>query len=384
MCIEVVWYGERGIINALITELARREPPRCAGRALVQAIRWADGGNPNWTNAIQSVACIVEVDLHKAGFGSPDLILVAAMERGGPHVMFVEGKVGGFAECALPNNPGMAISGFNSSINGQLALRYRFAKALEGWDGEEQIIAEPNELRLAYSRPPADGGLGDVCRYRRHLRKRSVLAILREYAVFGLPEDHYHFVALTGDTEPFWLDQTVREANSLPLFLQPLPDGSDRWAELEPRLGWLGYQAITDHLQPGLPFQKALRTMAAERATVPAQDTGVQGPCNRLLHQRLREFAIDSGQVKLFERSVCGRSLTATIWRLGGQRQLIARISNRTYAEENNRPTEELFELAPAFSQSLGPIVQNGRVAIPIPENHQFVDQVIHALEQVL
>jgi hypothetical protein len=77
---QILWYGERGIINAFVTEMNRRGG--AGAKAFLEEIKWADGGQPGWIRDVESVTYLVEIGLSE--FGNPDLILVCRRSRRRP------------------------------------------------------------------------------------------------------------------------------------------------------------------------------------------------------------------------------------------------------------------------------------------------------------
>lgn len=368
----VAWYGERGIINALVTKLAARPDPVAAARNLLQTISWSRGNAPDWIARMKEVTYIVEMGL--AHFGSPDLILVATFEGEKPRVVFVEGKVCIYAKSAMPNNPGMAGKKFDSSINGQIALKYRFSQALQSWDGQRTRIVEPESLWLAYKRLPMGGGLDDPAERPRRVQKPAVLALLEKHSLYQLPADHFHFVALTSDDLPFWNEQ-VLQGKPRQLFLDACASPRDVWENIAPRVGWLGYKAIRDKLEPGEAFEEALATM---KVALELEEPAIVelGPCNALLQERLAAAGVLDRRFRL----VPGTK-TSTIRRPRGQpRNLIAKIINDCAGEE-------LRELDPGFAAALieaGVQVRRGKVALPDANCEAFVGRVLGALQATL
>ena len=139
------WYGERGIINALVSYLASEPEERVP--ALLAAIKWADGATPRWIANAGRAVMLVEWGL--ADFGNPDLILVCDTASGA-RCVFLEAKVGPYLSSMKPNAGGMRDPGFNSSINGQLTLKFRFASALEQANASTLTITEPVPLLQQY------------------------------------------------------------------------------------------------------------------------------------------------------------------------------------------------------------------------------------------
>ena len=266
---EVVWYGERGVVNALVGELRNRG--RDGVQEFLKAVYWGEDGEiPEWIDEIDEtdgVTYIVEIGL--AEFGDPDLMIVCRCKRKTePRLVFVEAKVIGYFVSAMSNWKGMAAEGFNSSINGQLSLKYRFARALKEWDGASDIT-EPQDIYQAYSEDL--GGLSDTASARRHLQKPSVLHILKDMNVARLPLECAHFVALTWDCEAFWKPEKGEKEKkekkctleTRPLFLDQ--EGTDLWDKILPRVGWIGYEELEDFEcfdnEQKENVQKALKTM---------------------------------------------------------------------------------------------------------------------------
>ena len=68
--LKVQWYGERGIVNALVNHLARAARPVEAVRAILSAVRWAASRGGSWVDSFTKVTVIVELGL--PDFGNPD------------------------------------------------------------------------------------------------------------------------------------------------------------------------------------------------------------------------------------------------------------------------------------------------------------------------
>jgi hypothetical protein len=239
MPVEITWYGERGIINAL--SVALKLAGTGAIREFLDAIIWANGGQPEWIAQITEAKLIVEVGLGQ--FGDPDLIIIRRTDESLLYAVFVEAKVVGYLVNAMSISDGMR-RGFNSSINGQLSLKYRFARALSAWNGLPHHLREPQDLFNAYQQAPIDGGLGDRNGSPRKLAKRSVLRILQQHGLSGVPFNHVHFVGLTWDRNPFFNLQDFGASAFRPLFLDE--QGAETWEDPQTRaqVGWLGYAAI--------------------------------------------------------------------------------------------------------------------------------------------
>src|SRR5690242_2756525 len=146
---EIIWYGERGIVASLISYV--RGSVVASIRQLLRAVFWAGGTGARWIEAIERANVIVEIGL--ADFGAPDLMLVCRGASGLPRIVFIEAKATPYEVSARPNTPvpglsrsGMQARGYNSSVNGQLALKYRFATALQCWAEHQDSIVEPQGI----------------------------------------------------------------------------------------------------------------------------------------------------------------------------------------------------------------------------------------------
>lgn len=225
------WYGERGVVNAMVTHLQANG----AGRAFVQSIHWANPEAPDWVKNVTDVAFIVEPGL--ADFGSPDLILICTIrDENRPRCVFVEAKVVPYAASAMPNEPGMAAEGYNSSINGQLALKFRFAKSLAASAPGVACLSEPAVVHLGYQ-----VGLSDPKGRPRRLQKRAIIEqILFPHNLLGLPIDRFAFVALTWDDETFFHQDDDR----LPKFFDE--PNHDCYEAMASQIGWIGYRCLDD------------------------------------------------------------------------------------------------------------------------------------------
>lgn len=236
----IVWYGERGVVNAMVTHLSAQK----AGVQFLRCISWAAGKAPDWIERVTEVAFLVEVGL--ADFGNPDLILVCTVASDDkPRCVFIEAKVVPYAASAIPNTRGMEAPNYNSACNGQLALKYRFAIAIVDWKGQSRPIVEPASIHERYRIVAASGGLSDTKARPRHLEKPQILSeILESHRLVGLPLDHCAFVALTWDRQPFF----QAAPDLLPRFLDD--HGVDRFGEMAAQVGWLGYRSLSG--VPGL------------------------------------------------------------------------------------------------------------------------------------
>lgn len=86
--INILFYGERGIVNGIILDIKDSIE---AQKAFLRAIKFADGNRPNWIENLSTMDFIVEPSLSE--FGNPDLIIIASETDKTQHVIFLEAKV---------------------------------------------------------------------------------------------------------------------------------------------------------------------------------------------------------------------------------------------------------------------------------------------------
>jgi hypothetical protein len=259
MPVEIVWYGERGIINSLV--LALKNAGIEAVKELLRTVKWANDASPDWIARVADAKLIVEIGASQ--FGDPDLIIVCGAGDQQPYAVFLEAKVAGYVDSAMSIADGIR-KNFNSSINGQLSLKYRLAHALRHWQGGLRTVCELKQVAEAYQQAPSDGGLGDPQPTPRRLAKPEVLRILDESGLAGLDFDRCYFVALTRDRQTIF-SPAFGTSEFRPFFLDEA--GRETWGDPEmlARIGWLGYSAIGESARMcqflGADYHQAVNTM---------------------------------------------------------------------------------------------------------------------------
>jgi hypothetical protein len=259
----VYWYGERGIVNAMISYISRPETIVESIKALLSEVCWGSGATPDWVGEIQNVALVVEVGL--ADFGDPDLLVVCYTSTG-IKLVFVEAKVVSYTDSMQSTSTsaatrwGMFQVGFNSSINGQMTLKYRFAKALSRWDGVTPAIVEDEVIFRAYVEYLNDSP--SKAPGRRLVKDKILKRIFKRLGLNGISEESCYFVALTWDARAkvFFKSKDV-PSDCLPVFLDS--NGTDVFAKSLQRIGWLGYAELDSALGlSGSPeYVSAIATM---------------------------------------------------------------------------------------------------------------------------
>ena len=259
---KVTWYGERGIVNSIVVGLQRADIS--IAKEFLKGIQWAEGPVQDWIERIQSIEMLVEVGC--SNFGSPDLIMVCKTEEERPYCVFIEAKVIGYEDSAKSIKKGMRNKQFNSSINGQISLKYRMAIALSQWSDQKKNLIEPNDLFEKYK---SWNGFNEDRKKPRRLNKGGVLKLLGAAGLGALPLKQFRFVALTWDNKAFFEKVNFPQSDKRPPFLDD--HGKECWEAIRSQVGWLGFsklneQKIVDYL--GEDFTNASNTMLIDPTPV--------------------------------------------------------------------------------------------------------------------
>jgi hypothetical protein len=116
---------------------------------------------------------------------------VATLPGGKRLVVFLEAKAGTYRDSAADFTAGRG-KGFNSTINGQLTLRFRLAKALAAYEGTADRLVETPAWARAY---------GEETIPRFLCKEDNLKQIVQRYIIGGA---EYYFVSLTNDHENVW------------------------------------------------------------------------------------------------------------------------------------------------------------------------------------
>jgi hypothetical protein len=164
----------------------------------------------------------------------------------------------------LNQDPGMNARGFNSSINGQLNLKYRFAQAIiAANEGRTDWVEESRELWRRY----AADMLKDPIPGPRRLKKDYVISKILNPLMFGITSNkNFRYVALTWDTESmaFFRDDEITD-DFIPRFLDST-DGHNLFQEMHSQIGWIGYRKLEAALglNDNTSYKLAFETMLSE------------------------------------------------------------------------------------------------------------------------
>ena len=274
------WYGERGIVNAVVTYINHKNRLERLKKFL-KAIKWGSNNKPGWICDVSDFKIIVELGLSE--FGDPDLIIVCEVKNEGRYCVFIEAKVCQYEKSMCNNEEGMKKKRFNSSINGQLSLKYRFATALNNWnENDNQALSEPEYIYQSYKKDLNDDSR---CSPRKIVKPKIINNILEPLGLRNLDKDRFYFVAWTWDNDDhvFFNDQEIDDNKGMPLFC-----GTDS-ANIKMRLGWLGYKNLEDAL--GLDcydeYMTARKTMID---TNEPDNNNEYYIANRIEHKNLKDF----------------------------------------------------------------------------------------------
>lgn len=285
---DVLGYGERGLVNALVRHLTAN-PAQV--RKLLEACKWQGGE----TTQQRLLALLDRADRHVfivepgfADFGAPDLILVLQCAAKTIGTVFVEAKVVAYVKSAMSNNRGMAEAGFNSSINGQLSLRYRLARALAVYrSGSRQGMVEPVAVAARAHHAVQDGSR---C---RHLLKEANLKHLvdRFWHQSQRAEDFLRsvfYLALTHDCcNPLSADPTQRPW--MPHYFEAADDEELRATE---HTGWIGWTTIEQQeIVSDCPEYAATRPLALVDIDVATAPPSLEGRTTSLRLENWSSFS---------------------------------------------------------------------------------------------
>ncbi len=272
--VAIQWYGERGILNSVVTHILAQQEPIIQVHHLLNAIEWPDRDKPDWIESITEATFVVE--LSAGDFGDPDLMIVCRTKDDlSPYCVFIEAKVVPYTWSMKTTAHAMQL-GFNSSINGQLTLKYRFARALQEANNPDTAddVAEPPSLFEAYQ----NSSLIDPAPRSRHLVKPRVLQTLERLGLLKTPdqpgvyEERCYYVALTWDSsDHIWFNDDTVASDFLPMFLDE--NGDNLWSRMRRRCGWLGYQNMEKAigLRGSHDYVQALDSMVSD--AVPPRTT---------------------------------------------------------------------------------------------------------------
>lgn len=256
----VFFYSERGFINCLVLDL-KKNLDMC--KVFFKCIRFGtDESTLDWADNILAVEWYVEFSASE--FGNPDLIADVCCPDG-HHVVFFEAKLKPYQKAAAvmdmnkpfePNSNGIyEIDGIyknkSSSINAQLALRYRLAHTLEQapWADIQSCLQGDVEVQIEekYEDCIAYHDMFSAIRYNTGHRTGRRIHNSRMIEVFNKMmqnQPDFYFVAMTFETQ----DHLFRTLQEKSVHLLP-PIGMDKWQKDHQRFGILDFNQLINTLQ---------------------------------------------------------------------------------------------------------------------------------------
>jgi len=248
-------YSERGVMAYLFISLLREQP-----ELILDNAQNGDGTTlRDSIEGVKNIRLLTEFELGNKGFGCPDSGLLLQDNEDRWHFVFVEAKTEPWAvshQGPTQRTPEELSSlsyseldrlcvrdKFNSSINGQLELRWRFVNAFRNTPENLDLVIERNVPELLMK--------SDRFYWRRRLlvdetknsdwrrvQMGTGLRPLRELLLSV--EDRFHLLTITTDT-------SRPEMNDVRLFNEGGHMMSQRDAGV--RLFWMGLRVLTDQLR---------------------------------------------------------------------------------------------------------------------------------------
>lgn len=186
------FYGERGIVNAIILDIyQKRNKVKDSLNRFFGEIKLMDRSVPPWKDKVKSCQWLMEPCL--AEFGNPDFIAVIETESNQSYALFFEAKRDPYEKSSLRISADMLVLdeetakkyvGQASKLNVQLALRYRFIEA---------YLREPTAEKIE----EADASNPDG--RRRRLHKPIVTTTIKEMFSEVKEINQFYFIGMTND-----------------------------------------------------------------------------------------------------------------------------------------------------------------------------------------
>ena len=329
---EVVGYSERGMVNELVYFIRTSPHQLDAIRSLMNGCveyigdQEADEAKPPIQSEVEQLLGKMDnftliVESSFAQFGDPDLVIIPKAGEQNLALFFIEAKVGDYKHSAdlCRSSLDMRQKGFNSTIIGQLSLRYRLSKALAHrseteWKGPRPLI-ETEGMAVAYQH--MEGGPR-----RRSLSKAANLKhLLPEFRLDCEEpaewEGRCYFIALTSDEKMPFENNFALQRGGVPIgyssaeIEQQVPHYySESGAEGTPcgaaiqRTGWMGWCKIEQCFREAL-LQQTSYQKTSQLAFTASGNRGAASSCCGEQHRSVSTVkwnADDVAAEKLRER----------------------------------------------------------------------------------
>jgi len=286
----VGFYGERGLMTWLFNYAIPQRPWWFADKVeMANGESLAHILNVHSEADICRVTSLNEFDLGKSGFGCPDGAVIVENRSGMKSWVFVEAKNESYEKSSMDWKVAESRRsaydrkkeaadgdltgrieknyGYNSSINGQLELKWRFVKALHATEwlnrgeiGNNLLIIEGQTLATEYS--PVDAFYWDkpsvpaasrVSCYRR-LRVSGGIKDICKAHWRNISEENFYFIAITLESKssPTSAGEKLnpfRRDMSKPNLHMPKMLARDSGENERKRFGWLNMEVVKTEME---------------------------------------------------------------------------------------------------------------------------------------
>lgn len=238
---ELVFYGERGILNSVILDM---QGDISKQKQFLRSIVLADKSRLEWIDDICTVKYFVEP--YFDDFGRPDLIIEVTTLNDEKYILFVDVKIDTYKNMALKmdqlenkNNEYLPAS-YNENcekINVKLAILYRFIQAcrynLYEDNFTNNIISETGDISTSYN--------------DNKVRKLENWMMIDYWNENYKNAKEYYFVVLTNDTkeimEPRNLNSELFPFNNKSIMP---PIGEENWQVDKNKFGLITYDTLIE------------------------------------------------------------------------------------------------------------------------------------------
>lgn len=231
----ILYYSERGIMGYFYATISQSKGPDILRKYLN-----VDDIAKEKVNKLDKLLIIGEIDLGKRdGFGCPDGIIFGLDKDGKPNLlMFIEAKITTYLNSVKSkydnSGEGKIIinrDGYNSTIKGQIELKYRFLRALFSRPNEkEYLVTERPGVAKNYKKYDIkyedidDNSLRNEEKLRRHLKMENGLKyVLTKINLLTSKDNTKSFKNLITRTL-FVIATNERNLNSHQIFIQKYQD----------------------------------------------------------------------------------------------------------------------------------------------------------------
>lgn len=238
---EVVFYGERGILNSIILDTQGDIGKQ---KQFLRSIVLADKSKLDWVDDVRMIKYFVEPCFDQ--FGNPDMLIEAITKNNDKYVLFIETKLNSYECDALNmeqleeiNNEYLPKSYKNScdKINIKLSILYRFIQAYKNNLSDDKninsIIAEKEDAVLIYN---------------DETKRKLENWIMIEYWHKNFKDaKEYYFIALTNDLKEIIEDKNLN-SDLFPYNNNKIipPIGSKQWDLDKGKFGITTYDTLLD------------------------------------------------------------------------------------------------------------------------------------------